>query len=73
MEVVTPNFNKYIHLKYIENIVTLVCTKLHKLKLTIAKAPYRGRGDTPLPHPPAPLPGIAFSFLICDIQNMEPE
>ena len=33
-------------------IFFLVCTKSHKLKLRFAKAPYRGRRDTPLPHPP---------------------
>ena len=40
-----PNFNKHINFKYIEK-VTLVCTKLHKWKFKIAKAPYRGKGDT---------------------------
>ena len=29
-----------------------VCTRLHNFKSKNAKAPYRGSGDTPLPHPP---------------------
>ena len=30
---------------------SLVCPRLHIFKLKNEKAPYRGRGDTPLPHP----------------------